>query len=334
MMGKIGMRCSGCGAMLRVDGGLVGKSIRCPKCGTEVLLRLAARTAEGPLAPAQEAGAQSLPVEEDPEPAPERIPCPACAELILPDASVCRFCGHVIKSLQGPAARRLNIPAVVSLALAIFAWPVVGICFFFWFRQLIQSMLVGVAVSAAAVGCGIWGVAFSVRNRAAGARGLMLSLTGMILGTFGVTSFLLYVTLAKKASDALPQSMPVVKGLLGTATMLTMQCAECGYQFEVAATDVLARMAGDTVQMLAGARDINKVLDEYEERGPLGMTCPNCKKQKAFPMCVCPECGKKFLPDFYKKSGRTPTKIVCPYCGARVPFEPTGLLEIGGEPQR
>jgi len=34
-----------------------------------------------------------------PEPSePKRIPCPRCAERILPEARVCRFCGHDVKA--------------------------------------------------------------------------------------------------------------------------------------------------------------------------------------------------------------------------------------------
>ena len=29
-----------------------------------------------------------------------RIPCPNCAELILPEAKVCRFCGHSLDHQQ------------------------------------------------------------------------------------------------------------------------------------------------------------------------------------------------------------------------------------------
>ena len=73
----------------------------------------------------------------------------------------------------------------------------------------------------------------------------MLSLTGTVLGMFGVTSFLVYAALARRASDALGDSLPVVKQVLGTekATMLPVQCVDCGHQFEAAATDFLAKMA-------------------------------------------------------------------------------------------
>lgn len=48
----------------------------------------------------------ALPKVEQPPPAPvaghpvegTRIACPQCAELVLPAAKVCRFCGHRLKS--------------------------------------------------------------------------------------------------------------------------------------------------------------------------------------------------------------------------------------------
>lgn len=35
-------------------------------------------------------------------PAGQRLPCPACAEMILVDAKVCRFCGHKAGAVNAP----------------------------------------------------------------------------------------------------------------------------------------------------------------------------------------------------------------------------------------
>ena len=314
--------------MFRADPALAGKKMRCPKCGGTLSVPQTVQTDPKPAAGGEPPEAASQEREAGEEPVPSRVPCPACAELILRDAAKCRFCGHITKPEKLREKRALNIPALAGLALAIFAWPVVGACFFFWVKQLIQSMMVGMAISAVAIGCGIWGVVLFLRRKPQGNGELTLSLAGAILGAFGLSSFVLYAALAKKASDAVPESMSVVKQMLGTEkpTMVPMQCADCGHQFEVTQADLLAKQSADMSGLIAGVEDINKLLDDVEKTGPRGVVCPECKKPRAFPMQVCSNCGKKFLPGFYKKGKHAALKIRCPDCGTEIRIAPAQLL--------
>lgn len=43
-------------------------------------------------------------------PTPERRPCPHCAELILPAAKVCRFCGSGLRAGWANGAEVIDMP--------------------------------------------------------------------------------------------------------------------------------------------------------------------------------------------------------------------------------
>ena len=357
-MSKVRVKCPECGASLRTNASLAGKRGRCPKCRASILIPAAPSKPKAPEKARAEAAPEQVPAEdrppspetagateapsealpaEDHAPAPEpaqqpeetseqRVPCPSCAEPIMPDAAKCRFCGHAIKPQAAPG---VNVPALTGLGLALFAWPAFAMCCFLIFKQLIQSLMVGAVISAAALGCGIYGVVLFARGKRRSPAGLYIALTAMVLGLFGITSFLLYAVLTKKVSDALPDSMGVVKQVLGTEELkrLPMQCGECGHQFEVTVTDLLTKMAGDIPAILAPSGDVNEFLDKLDRKGGPGFVCPKCGKPKAFMMSTCPKCGKKFLPDFYTRPGAADAKLACPYCGAPVPLVATELLQ-------
>lgn len=86
----ISVQC-GCGKVFKVRDEQAGQSVACQVCGA--LLTVAEAPAavpeSAPFRPATAASA--VPVASDPSKA-GRIPCPACAELILPEARVCPFC--------------------------------------------------------------------------------------------------------------------------------------------------------------------------------------------------------------------------------------------------
>lgn len=336
---KISITCTGCGRTLRADAAHAGKTSRCPQCGETITvphpepvehpdIELVTDEPE-PEAPAQETAAEARASED-------RVPCPACAELIMRDAAKCRFCGHVLDAERAGEKKRLNVPAVASLALGLLAWPVVGACFFLWFKQILPSLRMGAIVSGAAVACGVAGAVVHQRRKCESLGGMMLSITGAIMGVFGLSCFLLYAVLAKKASDAMPASMPAagsVKQILGTEKVqkVPVQCVACAHQFEVAPSDILAKQAEDAAKLFSGVGgDINKLLDDVGSRGPLGMVCPKCKKPKAFPMQECPKCKHRYLPDIYKKPGEGGLKMACPKCGASSPLISGDLLKSLG----
>lgn len=88
-----------CGAGLTVRDEAAGRTVRCPKCGTMVAVA-------APAAPPPAAPTEIQVVGEDtqlPPAAPGRIPCPYCAEMILPAAQLCPFCKSRIGQGGGPA---------------------------------------------------------------------------------------------------------------------------------------------------------------------------------------------------------------------------------------
>ena len=146
------LKCRKCGVTLKVKDELAGRSVKCPRCN------------EIQVVPSR--------AEETRADAVERAPCPACAELIMPGAKKCRFCGHLIGSVAAPAPgggtvpsalshgeKAVNIPAILSLPLALISGLVMGLLFIviFHFSHLVQSLAAGAAVALGAVACGVAG---------------------------------------------------------------------------------------------------------------------------------------------------------------------------------
>jgi len=318
---KITITCPGCGRVLHTDSAYAGKKSRCPQCNEAIWVpRVGEPAASEP---------DDQPADRGAEAATDRVPCPICAELIMADAAKCRFCGHVLKpsgetAIEPPPS--VNAPALLSLALGLLSYPAAGICFFFIFGQLIQSLLVAAIVSGLGMVCGIWGIVFAARRRR---QGMMTAWTGCILGIFGITIFLLYAALAKRAGDAMGDTAPVMKQILGVqkGAKIPMQCANCGYRFDASPAEMLGQHIEAATKLFQGmGGDINKLLDQAGE-GPQGMLCPKCKKHRAFAMFVCPKCHHQFLPEFFKHPGANPTTIKCPNCGATFDFVPGQLFK-------
>jgi len=250
-----------------------------------------------------------------------------CAELILPQATRCRFCGHVLgTAAQADEERRLNLAGLSGLVLALLAWPAVGIAFFFVFKQVIQSLIVGVAVSAPGLALAVTGIVLASRkSRRTG--GMGMSVAALIVALFGVASFTAYAMLAREAADMMPQSASAVRQLLGTEKphVVPMKCAACGHEFEMSAMDLLMKQSTGVVGLLDAGADINALLDKVEKQPVPEHKCPHCGRTKARPMVLCPKCAKRFLPDLKGAAG--PHEVVCPYCGTRIPYTPTRMLK-------
>ncbi|MHB1560137.1 MAG: hypothetical protein ACYC61_22020 [Isosphaeraceae bacterium] len=111
----ISFACPKCGKKLRAPDDAVGKSSRCPGCGTvvtcpepildaELIDPIAAGEPAFSLDESPQAGSASLPfgglADGSSSPSPvaaeeARRPCPICGEMIVVGAAKCRFCGEV-----------------------------------------------------------------------------------------------------------------------------------------------------------------------------------------------------------------------------------------------
>jgi len=271
--------------------------VTCPRCGASLRVR------EGP--------------------ASGRGRCPACGGMVelTPPAPA----GPANGPQQAPAGRKggVNIPAVVGLPLAFLAWPAVALCFFIIFRQLIQSLVAGGAVAAAALGCGVAGLVVYMRR--GGTAGALLAVADIAIARACIVMFTVAALLASAASERLPPQMSVLKQVIGTepAARVRMKCRSCGHEFEVTATELLQRRAALAARALRGGRDLDQVLDEVEREARQGLVCPKCGQPAARPVLTCPRCGKTFEAPQAGEGGP-----VCPHCGARLPTEAVGLMDL------
>jgi len=275
---KIEVRCRKCGALLKAEEAHAGTRAKCPKCGAVIAIPA---PPPPPAPPEISAGPRAEEIEEAKNES-ERVPCPFCAEMVMPAAVECRFCG---RRLSGGAKRRGNLPALVGLFLAILAWPVVVLCLFVIFKQVIQSLIAGGVVAGVALICGLVGVVLALRRSPQSTAEVVVALTASFFGVFCLTSFAVYAGLARKAADAMPAEMPIIKQVLGTEKLekIAMRCKACGHEFEVTSSDLLAQRTADVSRLMTGAQDINKLLDNAEKQGAMGYRCPNCGKRQGFP---------------------------------------------------
>jgi len=111
----IHMSCPSCGATLKAPDDAIGRTTKCPECGTamtvsepiydaeaipdsDAALPKSAYGLDEPAASAAGAGAGSSP------PGEERRPCPMCGEMIVATAAKCRYCGEIFD----PALKKIE----------------------------------------------------------------------------------------------------------------------------------------------------------------------------------------------------------------------------------
>ena len=265
-----------------------------------------------------------------------RVPCPHCAERIMPAAKFCRFCRKPVKPQEEPApsmfppvdSKRLNVPAIVALPLAILAWPICGVFFFFVFHQLIQSLIVGAIVAGAAVGCGIAGVCLAAR-RTKKTGGLLMAIGSMVIGGLAFMSLMGTYVVAGAASERMPESMSALRQVLGTdrPTAQGMKCAQCGHEFEVSSLALIEQQVGTGLKVFGGVEDIDSLLDEAEAGSAQGYPCPECRSASSWPLLTCPQCQARFSARQVTSPGGSPT---CPQCGTAIPLVTDDLLRQMG----
>jgi len=261
-----------------------------------------------------------------------RVPCPHCAERIMPAAKFCRFCRKPVKpqeeatpSMFPPMdSKRLNVPAIVALPLAILAWPICGVFFFLVFHQLIQSLIVGAIVASAALACGIVGICMAAR-RTKKTGGLLMSIGSLVIAGLALMSLVGTYVAVGMASERMPKSMSALRQVLGTdrPTAQPMKCAQCGHEFEVSSLALIQQQMGTGLKVIGGVKDIDGLLDEVEANSAQGYPCPNCHSPSAWPLVTCPNCQTRFSARQAATPGGSPT---CPQCGTAVPLVTDDLL--------
>jgi predicted RNA-binding Zn-ribbon protein involved in translation (DUF1610 family) len=138
----ISFQCTTCAKRLKVPDELAGKQARCPSCGALLVVPEALLEAEEAVTarPPADQGYGLTPVEEKPK-KEERVPCPMCGEMILPDAVKCRYCGEIFDETLKRAEKKKSGGAsddtlsVAEILAAIFCSGIACIFGIVWMIQ-------------------------------------------------------------------------------------------------------------------------------------------------------------------------------------------------------
>jgi predicted RNA-binding Zn-ribbon protein involved in translation (DUF1610 family) len=113
----IEVECRACGTKMQAGDAAAGKRLTCSDCGTEITVPALESASDlfetspsdvfeaSPSGVSEHSSEKTLhaDIESDDR---ERRPCPNCAELIIPTAATCRFCGFTLKNQKKGKKRR------------------------------------------------------------------------------------------------------------------------------------------------------------------------------------------------------------------------------------
>ena len=134
--------CPTCGKSLKAPEASAGEMAKCPYCQTHVQVPEPIHEAES-VPPSRPAGppplGQTADTPSESEPAGNQRACPACGEMIKPQAVKCRFCGEVLDPMMRRRQRTARSEEAElgagAILFCIFLSPIAYIVSLVWILQ-------------------------------------------------------------------------------------------------------------------------------------------------------------------------------------------------------
>lgn len=322
--------CPECGQKYEIEDADPGQELQCVAYGTTFPV-------PDPVDLTEAAVAQAVGDTVSPADA-ERIPCPICAERIMPEARKCRFCGHWLGAGEGRGPSGVTRPdrswpgvlCVVAFVLSTLSMPVSAVLFLLVFRmsRLTHCMAAGGCLAFAGVVVGVVGI---VASRGTKSTMRTLGALGIGVGAFAGVSTVSYAVLtgfARKKVGAMGDT-PVaraVEHMLGSdeAAAVRMKCGACGEEFESSMMEYAGQQMSQVMALYSGG-DADEVLNKLDELTSTGVKCPKCGEPAGEPMLTCTSCKRHFdSPDGWLPG----TAVSCPHCGHKQSPAATGILDL------
>jgi len=308
----IRITCESCGASLKGAEELAGKKVKCPKCGAVI-------TAPSPTAEPEVPVLLEVRPPAPPEEPDSPLPAPPS------------------ETPSGP-----NIPAILSIPLALIAWPIVGLLSYLVFKERLPSLLVGMVVAVVAFGFAIWGIVLAM-NPKTKSGGTGVSIAGVVMSGLSLIALVgFFIVLAVWPVKESSETPPVAKSPVPApktnvvkqapaekeSGKLTMRCSTCGHEFEVSPRDYLTRQAAGPLGLLGEGESIDDILDRVEDQGDAGANypCPQCGSRSGQVLVTCPSCNTRFTANSSDVLGGG--ALTCPHCGGKAPSPLKSVLPV------